>query len=166
MSEELRALLRSAPELIKHEGCITMWRTRGSYCTPGEGLTAREIATPAFARAMALIASDITDYTTRTLRQHIGPHNTIDALDRWTRTIRKHLTEHDIPPANPPPPPEPGAQHRTTQPCNPKGRKTLQTKVPLRELGRSGGVQQRPVWLAGVQQSPDPVVREVCEEPV
>ena len=96
VSEELRALLRSAPELVKHEGYITMWRTCGTYGTPGEGLTAQEIATPAFARAMALITCDITDYTINTVRQHIGPHNTIETLDRWTQTIRRHLNSHDI----------------------------------------------------------------------
>ena len=45
MSEDLRMLLLSAPELVKHEGYITMWRIRGAYRTTSEGRTAQEIAT-------------------------------------------------------------------------------------------------------------------------
>ena len=59
VSKDLRMLLRSAPELVKHEGYITMWRTCGAYGTTGEGRTAQEIATPAFARAMARITCDV-----------------------------------------------------------------------------------------------------------
>ena len=119
VSKEVRMLLRSAPELVKHEGYITMWRNCGAYGTRGEGLTIQEIATPAFARAMTLITCDVADYTAHTVRHYIGPHDTTTKLAEWSRTIRRHLTEHDIttggpsadtspnttsPQADPPPP--------------------------------------------------------------
>ena len=96
ISKELRTLLRSAPELVKHEGYITMWRTCGAYGTSGEGLTVQEIATPDFARAMALITCDIADYTIRTVRHYIGPHHAITKLYEWSQNIRRHITEYDI----------------------------------------------------------------------
>ena len=111
VSEELHILLHSAPELVKHEGYITMWRTCGAYGTCGEGLTAQEIATPAFARAMALITCDITDYTVRAVRYYLGSQDTVTELDDWAQIIRQHLTSHDIITGEPTPPPEPGADH-------------------------------------------------------
>ena len=96
VSKDLRMLLRSAPELVKHEGYITMWRTCGAYGTTGEGRTAQEIATPAFAEAMARITCDTADYTARTARHYLGPRNTITRLAKWSQSIRTHLTHHDI----------------------------------------------------------------------
>ena len=96
ISKDLRMLLRSAPELIEHEGYITMWRTVGAYGTPGEGRTAHEIATPAFGKAMALITCDVADYTAHTTRHYLGSQNTITELMDWSQSIRQHLTEYDI----------------------------------------------------------------------
>ena len=61
LSEELRMLLRSTPELVEHEGCITMWHTRCAYRTYTEGMTTKdaEIATPAFTRAITRITCDV-----------------------------------------------------------------------------------------------------------
>ena len=96
LSEDLRMLLRSAPELVKHEGYITMWRTRGAYKTSTEGMTAQEIATPAFTRAIIHITCDIADYTARTARHYLGPGTTITELGKWSQTIRRRLTDYDI----------------------------------------------------------------------
>ena len=96
LSEELRMLLRSAPELVKHEGYITMWRTSGAYTTYTDGMTAQEIATPAFTQAITRIACDTTDYTVYTARHYLGPKNTITQLEEWSRTIRRRLTHYDI----------------------------------------------------------------------
>ena len=96
VSEELRTLLLNEPESVKHEGYITMWRTCGAYGTRGEGLTIQEIATPDFARAMALISCDIADYTARTVRHYLGPQDTAAKLAEWSRTISRHLIRHDI----------------------------------------------------------------------
>ena len=96
ISRDLRTLLSTAPELVEHEGYITMWRTRGAYGTPGEGMTAQQIATPAFATAMALIACDTADYTARTARHYLGPQDVIKELAEQSRNIRGYLTDYDI----------------------------------------------------------------------
>ena len=96
LSRELRTLLLSAPELIKHEGYITMWRIRGAYGTHGEGLTAQEIATPTFAAAMARIACDTAECATRTLHHQLSRRETTEELAEWARTIRQRITDYDI----------------------------------------------------------------------
>ena len=73
-----------------------MWRTCGAYGTTSEGRTAQEIATPAFARAIALITCDIADYTARTVSHYLGPQDAAAKLAKRSQAIRRHLTEHDI----------------------------------------------------------------------
>ena len=96
VSRDLRMLLRGVPELVKHEGYITMWRTCGAYGTHGDGMTALEVATPAFGKAMALITCDVADYTAQTVRYYLGLQDEISKLAEWSETIRRHLTDHDI----------------------------------------------------------------------
>ena len=57
----MRVLLASAPDLIKAPGYITMWRTVGAYGTPGDGMTAAEVASPAFAAALAVMAAGVAE---------------------------------------------------------------------------------------------------------
>ena len=57
--EAMRTLLASAPELVKAPGYITMWRTIGTYGTGTDGLTAADLASPAFTAAISTIAADV-----------------------------------------------------------------------------------------------------------
>ena len=59
--DAMLALMESAPGLVKTLGYISMWRTRGAYGTPTEGMTAQEIATPGLAAALAGIAAEVAD---------------------------------------------------------------------------------------------------------
>lgn len=95
-SEALNALFNSAPQLVKHAGYITMWRSVGAYGTPGEGMTAQEVASPAFAEALALIACDVSDYVTGVVTHRLGPHEAIVRLGKWSAGLRNRLTDYDI----------------------------------------------------------------------
>ena len=95
-SEALGALLAAAPELVKNAGYITMWRSRGAYGTPGEGMTAQEIATPAFTAALALIACDAAGYVVHTTKSRLGRQDVIDKLCKTSDTLRDRLTGYDI----------------------------------------------------------------------
>ena len=95
-SQAVSALLNAAPELVKHEGYITMWRSCGAYGTPTEGMTAQEVATPAFAAALALIACDAADYVARSAVEDLGRQDVIDSLLKWSGRLRDHLRGYDV----------------------------------------------------------------------
>ena len=73
-----------------------MWRTCGAYGTPTEGMTVQEVATPAFATALALIACDAVDYVARSAMEDLGRQDVIDNLLKWSSRLRDHLKNYDI----------------------------------------------------------------------
>ena len=95
-SEALNALFNSAPQLVKHAGYITMWRSVGAYGTPGEGMTVQEVASPAFAKALGLIACDVSDYVADAVVIRLGPHEAVARLSKWSAALRDRLTDYDI----------------------------------------------------------------------
>ena len=95
-TDAVEAMLAAAPELVKSPDYITMWRTRGAYGGPSEGITAQEVATPAFTTALATIACDVAVYAAETLaRLGRGPHVT-EPLRRRAAATRKRLADFDI----------------------------------------------------------------------
>ena len=92
----LRALMASAPELVKSPKYITMWRTVGVYGTPGEGETVYEVATPAFTTAIALIACDVAEYVADAAQRRIGEHTAVARLRQRAAAVRDLLSTYDI----------------------------------------------------------------------
>ena len=88
-------LLAAAPELVKSPDYVTMWRTRGAYGSPTEAKTAQEIATPAFARAIGLIACDVAAHAAGAVDRRIGGHQDVDDVHRWAARVRDCLATHD-----------------------------------------------------------------------
>ena len=95
-TDALRALMASAPQLVKSPEYITMWRTVGVYGTPGEGKTVYEVATPAFATAIALIACDVAEHVADASQRRIGEHGAVAKLRRRAAAVRNLLCTHDI----------------------------------------------------------------------
>ena len=89
-------MLAAAPDLVKSPGYITMWRTRGAYGGPTEGMTAQEVATPAFTAALATIACDVALYAADTLERPGRARPAAQRLRRRATATRKRLTEFDI----------------------------------------------------------------------
>ena len=87
-----------------------MWRTRGACGSPTEGKTAQEIATPAFARAVGLIACAVAAYAADAVERRIGSRqDAADAVERrigsrqdaadvrrWAMRVRGYLTDHGL----------------------------------------------------------------------
>ena len=94
-TDALGELLAAAPELVKSPDYVTMWRTRGAYGTPTEGKTAQEVATPAFARVIGLIACDVAAYAADAVERRIDDHSDIADVRRWAMRVRGYLTDHD-----------------------------------------------------------------------
>ena len=92
----LSELLADAPDLVKSPDYVTMWRTRGAYGSPTEGKTAQEIATPAFARAVGLIACEVAAYAADAVELRIGGHQDAADVRRWATRVRGYLTDHDL----------------------------------------------------------------------
>ena len=94
----LGALVAAAPGLVKSPNYLTMWRTRGAYGTPTEGRTALEVASPAFASAVTVIACDAADYAARAVSRLIGEDTPDDAAELIERcaTLRDMLVNRDI----------------------------------------------------------------------
>ena len=95
-ADALGQLLASAPELVKSTDYVTMWRTRGAYGGPTEGMTAQEVATPAFAAAMVLMACDAAAYAAEGVSGRMGGHEVTASLAHWAAAIRSRLADHDI----------------------------------------------------------------------
>ena len=90
------ALMASSPGLVKTSGYITMWRTKGVYGTPGEGMTAQEIATPAFTGAITVIAADVASVAADWLaRRGIEPASAA-TIRAHAEEIRDHIARIDI----------------------------------------------------------------------
>lgn len=94
--DAMLTLIRSAPELVKTPGYISMWRTRGAYGMPTEGMTAQEIATAGFTAAMLSIAVEVaTAAVERGARHGVEPSNLPQfrtAIDQ----IRDHVANIDV----------------------------------------------------------------------
>ena len=95
-TDAFRDLLAVAPELVKSPDYVTMWRTRGAYGTPTEGKTAQEVATPAFARTIALMACEVAAYAAEAVHRRIGEHRDVSDVRRWASRVRNGLTGCDL----------------------------------------------------------------------
>lgn len=95
-SAALAELLAAAPELVRSPDYVTMWRTRGVYGSPTEGRTAQEIATPAFARAVGLIACEVAAYAADAVERRIGARQDAADVRRWASRVRGYLRDHDL----------------------------------------------------------------------
>ena len=95
-TQALSELLADAPDLVKSPDYVTMWRTRGAYGSPTEGKTAQEIATPAFARAIGLIACAVAAYAADAVERRIGSHQDAADVRRWAMRVSGYLTDHDL----------------------------------------------------------------------
>ena len=90
------ALMASSPALVKTTGYITMWRTKGSYGTPGEGMTAQEIATPTFTAAITAIAAEVASVAADWLaRRGVEPASAA-TLREHAEEIRDHIAHIDV----------------------------------------------------------------------
>lgn len=67
-------------------------RLGGVYGSPTEGKTAQEVATPAFARALGLIACDLAAYAAE---RRIGAHKDTADVRRWAKRVHDFLVDHD-----------------------------------------------------------------------
>ena len=94
----LGALVAAAPGLVKSPNYITMWRTRGAYGTPTEGMTALQVATPAFAAAVAVIACDAAAYAAEAVTRIMAEEMPEDAAELRKRSaeLREMLIDYDI----------------------------------------------------------------------
>ena len=96
-AEALRTLMASAPELVKSPAYITMWRPVGVYGTPGEGMTVYEVATPAFATAIGLMACKAAAHVVAAAASRcIARHEVSDKVRRRAAALQDHLTRYDI----------------------------------------------------------------------
>lgn len=95
-AEAMRALISSAPDLVKSAGYITMWRTIGVYGTPGEGLTVYEVASPEFAAAIAEMACKVAVHAVERAAGLIPPNRLQDKLRRRSSTVQGHFAAYDI----------------------------------------------------------------------
>ena len=90
-----KELLAAEPGLVKSPDYVTMWRTKGAYGTPTEGMTAREVATPSFARSIALIACDVALYAADAVDRELSDHPDAAYVRRWATKVREGLQERD-----------------------------------------------------------------------
>lgn len=91
----MQALMASAPELVKTPDYITMWRTLGVYGTPTEGKTVYDVATPAFAAAVSLIACGAARYVVGAAPRRIAEHETAAKLRQKASTLFDYLNAYD-----------------------------------------------------------------------
>ncbi len=90
------ALMGAEPGLVKTTDYITMWRTKGTYTSSTEGLTAQEIATPQFAAAMLRIAVEVAVAAmNRAAQQGIQPPS-LTHFKTAVQQIRNHITGADL----------------------------------------------------------------------
>ncbi len=96
-SDAFKKLLAAEPGLVKSPDYVTMWRTRGAYGTPTEGMTAQEVASPAFAKAIGVIACDVSVYAADAVAKRMGDdHRDIVEARRWASRIRQSLSSRDL----------------------------------------------------------------------
>ena len=94
--DAVRALMASSPGLVKTPGYISMWRTKGVYRTVTEGMTAQDIATPAFATAITTIAVDVAAAASNWLaRRGVEPASAA-TLRAHVDEIRDHIAHIDL----------------------------------------------------------------------
>lgn len=96
MRDAMAALLASSPGLVKTTGYITMWRTKGVYRGPGEGMTAEEIATPAFASEIGKIAADAAVAAVDWLADRGVVPASAATLRAHAEEIRDHIAHIDL----------------------------------------------------------------------
>lgn len=92
----MRALLTSAPDLVKAPGYITMWRTVGVYGTVGDGATAAEVASPQFTAALALIAADMAESAAEWLNARGIRSVATDRIARHAQAVRDTTAHTDL----------------------------------------------------------------------
>ena len=95
-TDALHSLMAAAPQLVKSPDYITMWRKRGAYGSPTEGMTVQQVASPAFARSIGLIACEVADYVADAAQPRISPPKDAADVQRWATTLRDLLTRHDL----------------------------------------------------------------------
>ena len=95
-TDAFRDLLAAAPGLVKSPDYVSMWRTRGAYGSPTEGMTAQEVATPAFARAIGLIACAVASYAATAVERRTGEHTDAADVRRWATGVRRGLNQRDL----------------------------------------------------------------------
>ncbi len=100
-NDAVEQMLAAAPDLVQSPGYITMWRERGAYGGPTEGMTAQEVATPAFTTALATIACDVALYAAETLDRPTRRRPAAERVRRRATTTRQRLTNFDIATGNP-----------------------------------------------------------------
>ena len=90
------ALIASAPELVKSPDYITMWRTKGVYRTLGEGMTAQDVATPAFTAAITAIAAEVASAAAdRLARRGVEPASAA-TIRAHAEEVRDHIARIDL----------------------------------------------------------------------
>lgn len=75
---------------------ISMWRAVGVYGTPDEGLTAYEVAAPAFATAIGLIACDLAVHVLDSVPDRIADNPVARKLRRRAEALSDRLSTFDI----------------------------------------------------------------------
>ena len=95
-TDALRTLTAAAPQLVKSPDYITMWRDRGAYGSPTEGMTVQQVASPAFARSIGLIACDVAEYVADAAQPRISQPQAAADVRRWAATLQDLLTRHDL----------------------------------------------------------------------
>ncbi len=95
-NDAVEEMLAAAPDLVKSSKYITMWRERGAYGGPTEGMTAQEVATPAFTAALAMIACDVALYAADTLERSNPKRPAAEHLRRRVTAVSNRLKEFDI----------------------------------------------------------------------
>ena len=95
-TDALRSLMAAAPQLVKSPDYITMWRKRGAYGSPTEGMTVQQVASPAFARSIALIACEVAEYVAEAAQPRISPPKDASEVHRWAETLHDLLARHDL----------------------------------------------------------------------
>ena len=90
------ALMAIAPGLVKNPGYITMWRAKGSYTSPTEGMTAQEIATPRFTAAILHIAIEVATIAVDRVNSYGIPIPNVAHFTTATRQIRDHIIHTDL----------------------------------------------------------------------
>jgi predicted nucleotidyltransferase len=94
--EAMTRLLAAAPDLIKTPGYISMWRSRGAYASPTDGMTAAEVASPGFSTAIARIACDVASAAAEGLAARGVTAPGAARTRRYTAEVRRHLANVDL----------------------------------------------------------------------
>ena len=88
-------VIEMEPGLVPGPDYITMWRGIGSYGTRSDGLTAEEIATPEFTRAMVTIGCGIAEGAAEWCAQRGLTSPQVTRIAKKTRLIRDVVARRD-----------------------------------------------------------------------